>query len=432
MTDLIVQTVTELFHAEHGKLIATIAAQLNDLDAAEDALQEALIQALEEWPVRGMPHNPVAWITTTAKRRAIDKWRRQKRFTQRQEIIYRDLLATDEHNVEQFWAEHEGEMSTPARVDGSADLPDERLKLMFTCCHPALALEAQVSLTLRTLGGLSTEAIAKAFLVPIPTMAQRLTRAKSKIRDAGIPFSIPPTHMLVERIDALLAVIYLIFNEGYVASSGEALSRVDLCTEAIRLGRIVVALLPPEADSAEAQGLLALMLLHDSRRLARTDSAGRLVLLADQARSSWDQALIAEGVAWLERALRQQRVGSYQLQAAISAVHAEALDAAQTDWAQILALYDLLFEIQPTPVVAVNRAVAHAMATTLEAGLDSLKPLAEELNDYYPYHAAQADLLRRLGRQAQAAQCYARALELCNNAQERTYLNLRLEEMIGL
>ena len=307
-------------------------------------------------------------------------------------------------------------------------IPDERLKLMFTCCHPALALEAQVALTLHTLGGLSTSEVARAFLVPLPTMARRLARARSKIRDAGIPYRVPPADLLPERLDALLAVIYLIFNEGYVASSGDGLIRHELCAEAIRLGRVLVALLPT-AQSAEARGLLALMLLHDSRRETRLDDAGELVLLEKQDRARWDQTKIREGIAILEQALSLYDPGPYQVQAAISALHAEASTAAATDWQEIAALYDTLARMTPSVVIEVNRAVAVAMAQGPQVGLELLLRLESQADAYYPYHAARADLLRRLNQREPAADAYERALTLCSNRAERSYLQQRLDEI---
>jgi RNA polymerase sigma-70 factor (ECF subfamily) len=305
-------------------------------------------------------------------------------------------------------------------------IPDDRLKLMFTCCHPALALEGQIALTLHTLGGLSTPEIARAFLVPVPTMAQRLARARAKIRNAGIPYYVPPADLLPERLDALLAVIYLIFNEGYCATTGDTLTRADLCAEAIRLGRVLVDLLP---GSAEARGLLALMLLHDSRRETRLDSAGSLVLLADHDRSRWDRAKIREGTAILDDALLLRAPGPYQVQAAISALHAEAAAPDETDWQQIAALYGTLAVMRPSPVVEVNRAVAIAMATSPAAGLALLHRI-EGMENFYPYHVARADLLRRTHQREAAADAYQRALSLCQNSAERAYLQQRLDEML--
>lgn len=393
------------FREERGRVLAVLISRLGDFTLAEDALQDALVIALERWQKDGVPRNPGAWLTTIAHRRGVDRLRRSAHESQ-QPIGEATTAPEDEDDVDMN------------------SIPDDRLKLMFTCCHPSLALEAQVALTLHTLGGLSTVEIARAFLVPVATMAQRLARAKVKIRNAGIPYRVPPADLLPVRLDALLAVIYLIFNEGYVATSGDKLTRGDLCGEAIRLGRVLVDLLP---DSAEARGLLALMLLHDSRRQTRLDADGNLVLLEAQDRKSWDHAQIAEGIAVLDAALRYCAPGPYQVQAAISALHAEAATAAATDWAQIAALYGTLAMMTPSPVVEVNRAVAVAMAHGPGAGLALLHRI-DGVDQYYPYHAARADLLYRSRQYEAAADAYGQALALCHNRAERAYLQRRLDE----
>lgn len=408
--------IEKTFREEHGRVMAALVSQLGDFTLAEDALQDALVNALESWTMDGMPRNPGAWLMTTAKRRAIDHLRRATTL-ERKTALLEALATQDEPDMDEY-----------------DSLPDERLKLMFTCCHPALALEAQVALTLHTIGGLSTQEVARAFLVPVPTMAQRLARARNKIRNAGIPYSVPPADLLPERLDALLAVLYLIFNEGYVATSssataGEALTRHELCDEAIRLGRILITLLP---QNAEARGLLALMLLHDARRATRLNAAGELVLLDEQDRTCWDQAKIHEGIAVLDEALTLRTPGPYQVQAAISALHAEASTAEATDWLQISLLYNTLAKMTPSMVVEVNRAVAVAMAQGAPAGLQLLLRLAKQADSFYPYHAARADLLRRTNQCEAAADAYARALELCSNSAERAYLQRRLDEISKL
>ena len=382
-------------------------------------MADAYLTALERWPVDGVPDNPGAWITTTARNRAIDRVRRVQRFNERVPQLAQDAAWDAQAREGALRAAAEDEM---------APIPDDQLRLIFTCCHPALAPEAAVALTLRTLGGLTTPEIAGAFLVPEPTLAQRLVRAKKKIREAGIAYEVPSDDRLAERLDSVLRVLYLVFNEGYDATAGEALIRRELCAEAIRLARVVVGLLP---DEPEAAGLLALMLLTDARRPARVGPDGRLIRLEDQDRSRWDGAEIAEGIALVEGALRTGRVGPYQLQAAIAAVHDEARTASETDWGQVLGLYDVLRRVSPSPVVELNRAVAVGQVLGTEAGLAAVDALSGDpvLAEYRFFHATRADYLRRLGRWSESADAYARALELASNGAERAFLVRRLAEV---
>lgn len=411
--------VTQTFHQEADRILASLISSVRDFELAQDALADTLLIALERWPVEGIPHNPGAWMTTTARRKAIDRLRRESTLARKQ-MILQELL------------EREGQRGAEEMDDLS--IPDERLKLMFTCCHPALALEAQVALTLHTLGGLSTAEVANAFLVPLATMAQRLVRAKRKIKDAGIPYRVPPIEVVGERVDAVLFVLYLIFNEGYAGTSGNELIRRELCDEAIRLARVLTMLMAQESllDALpEALGLLALMLLHDSRCDARVGPDGELILLESQDRSRWDHGKKQEGLALLERALRMRRTGPYQLQAAISALHVQAQRPEETDWPQIAALYGLLQRMTPSPVIELNRVVAVAMADGPLAGLALLdRPeMQQALSDYHLFHAARADLLRRAGRLTEASSAYRQALSLCQNERERAYLHRRLAEV---
>ncbi|MFC9606452.1 RNA polymerase sigma factor [Streptomyces niveus] len=394
--------IERVFRTEYGRAVSVLVRVFGDIDIAEEAVQDAFTTAVSRWPDTGGPPSPAGWIITTARNRAIDRLRREA--TRSDRYAQAALLYAPDEPAE------EG----PVR--------DDRLRLIFTCCHPALAPAARVALTLRLLGGLTTAEIAHAFLVPEPTMAQRLVRAKGKIRDAGIPYRIPRGADLPERLDAVLSVVYLIFNEGYTASSGDRLVRDDLCTEAVRLGRLLVDLMP---DEPEARGLLALMLLIESRRAARTTADGGLVLLADQDRGLWDRDLVTEGQALVRQCLRRGRPGPYQIQAAVNAVHSDAPSAAATDWGQIRRLYDQLLALAPGPVVALNRAVAVAEVDGPGAALALVDGLGKELDGYHAFHAVRAELLGRLGRRTEAADAYAAAAARTENAAERDFLRRR-------
>src|SRR5213596_81085 len=404
--------VDSLYRSDWGRIVATLIRLVGDFDVAEEAAQEALAAAADQWRASGVPEFPRAWVIQTARHKAIDRIRRRARL---------------DAKLDAYTAAGFGQAM--AEPYDPHEIPDDRLRLIFTCCHPALALEAQVALTLRTLGGLETDEIARAFLVPTATMAQRLVRAKGKIRDARIPYTVPDRNDMPARLDAVLTVIYLVFNEGYAATRGKPLVRTDLCAEAIRLGRLVRRLMAPQPP-AEATALVALMLLHDSRREARLDEAGDLVVLEEQDRRRWDRGQIAEALPLVDEALRGGP-GPFGLQAAIAALHCQSARAEDTDWPQIVRLYDLLERLQPSPIVSLNRAAAVAMADSPKSALVLLDALtaAGDLDRYYLLHSARADLLRRLGSRAEAARSYTRAIELCTNDAERRFLARRLREV---
>jgi len=405
--------VDSVYRSNWGRIVATLIGMVGDFDLAEESAQEAFAAAVDQWRVSGVPELPRAWIIQTARHKAIDRIRRNARFEEKLESY-----ATS------------GLVRTVEEPDyDTSEIPDDRLRLIFTCCHPALALEAQVALTLRTLCGLETDEIARAFLVPEATMAQRLVRAKRKIRDAGIPYTVPETNDMVARVEAVLSVLYLVFNEGYAATRVGPLVRTDLCAEAIRLGRLVRSLMMPQPP-AEATALVALMLLHDARREARVDEVGDIVVLEEQDRSRWDQVQIAEALPLVDEALRGGP-GPFALQAAIAAVHCQAARSEDTDWPQIVRLYDLLEQVQPSPIVSLNRAVAVAMVDGPQPGLALIDTLAENngLANYHLLHAARADLLRRLGSPIEAAKSYLRALALVTNDSERRFLERRLRQV---
>jgi RNA polymerase sigma-70 factor (ECF subfamily) len=405
------EAINEVYSAESRRVLATLIRLLGDFDLAEEALHEAFAAAIEQWPRDGMPANPRAWLVSTGRFKAIDAMRRRARY---------------DATLGEYAREYDSLVTESAQADDQ-DIDDDRLRLIFTCCHPALSPEAQIPLTLREVCGLTTEEIAHAFLTKPATIAQRIVRAKAKIRDARIPYEVPAPSQLSERLDAVLRVIYLVFNEGYSASSGEAVTRAEVSGEAIRLGRLLAELLP----EVETRGLLALMLLQESRRAARTSADGDLVLLEDQDRSLWHQDLITEGLALVTRALSTQRIGPYSIQAAIAAVHAAASEAAKTDWAQIVALYDVLTRIEPSPIVELNRAVAVAMRDGPLAGLVLIEGLFNQgaLADYHLAHAARADMCRRLGRHAEARSFYKSALALTKQEPERRFLEQRLSSL---
>lgn len=414
--DDVQSTVEAIFRRESGRIIATLIRIAGSFDLAEEAMQDAFTSALTAWQDKGIPDNPGAWITAVAHRRLIDHGRKERTRREKQEPLIYETPTVHQPEAEMLFE------------TAASEYPDDRLRLIFTCCHPALNSEAQVALTLRTLGGLNTPEIARAFLLPEPTLAQRLVRAKRKIQDANIPYEVPPREQIAERLASVQSVIYLVFNEGYSATSGDSLIRRELCGEAIRLARTLAELLPNQPENL---GLLALMLLHDSRSEARVNHDGKIVVLEEQDRSLWDREKINEGCELVRRALGRRRIGPYQLQAAIAAVHCASPSAAETDWREIAALYRELLRISPSPVVALNHAVALAMSEGLDRGLAKIDELGHsgELKRYHLFHAARADLLRRLGRNSEAARAYEEALRLATNAVEQEYLRGRLNRL---